>query len=83
MQARLLDCPTDSTSSMISCFRSKPVENFTDTLISLFDWYGNPILFWEPTVEPKAPGVERFLTDQPYNLIKQRKFHRVPLIMRY
>ncbi|KOX76875.1 Esterase FE4 [Melipona quadrifasciata] len=80
-QARLLDCPTDSTSSMISCFRSKPAENFTDTLSSLFDWYGNPILLWKPTVEPKAPGVERFLTDQPYNLIKQRKFHQVPLIM--
>ncbi|XP_043523874.1 esterase E4-like isoform X1 [Frieseomelitta varia] len=80
-QARLLDCPTDPTSSMISCFRSKPAENFTNTLSSLFDWLGNPILLWKPAVEPKAPGVERFLTDQPYKLIKQRKFQQVPLIM--
>ena len=35
-QARLLDCPTDPTSSMISCFLSKPAENFTNTLSSLF-----------------------------------------------
>ena len=35
-QARLLDCPTDPTSSMISCFRSKSAENFTNTFDSLF-----------------------------------------------
>ncbi|KAK1130322.1 hypothetical protein K0M31_018458 [Melipona bicolor] len=80
-QARLLDCPTDSTSSMISCFRSKPAENFTDTLSSLFDWNGFPILLWLPAIEPEVLGIERFLTDQPYNLIKKGKFHQVPLIL--
>lgn len=35
-QAELLGCPTDSTGAMLLCFNSKPVENFTNTLSSLF-----------------------------------------------
>lgn len=35
-QAELLDCPTDTTGSMLLCLYTKPVENFTDTLDSLF-----------------------------------------------
>ncbi|XP_043250756.1 esterase E4-like [Colletes gigas] len=79
--ARLLDCPTDSTGSMLLCLCTKPVENFTDTLESLFDWRGNPILLWKPTIEPQVRGVERFLTAQPYDLIKQGKFKQVPYIL--
>lgn len=45
------------------------------------DWYGNPILLWKPTVEPEVRGVERFLTAHPYDLIKQKKFKQVPLIL--
>lgn len=32
-------------------------------------------------MEPEVRGVERFLTQQPYDLIKQKKFHQVPLIL--
>ncbi|XP_068985006.1 uncharacterized protein [Bombus flavifrons] len=80
-QARLLDCPTDSTSAMVRCFRSKPTENFTDTLRDLYDWRGNPIVLWSPAVEPAVPGVERFLSEQPYDAIKQGRFYQVPLMM--
>lgn len=31
-------------------------------------------------VEPEIPGVERFLTAQPIDLIREGKFHHVPLI---
>ncbi|XP_017883229.1 esterase FE4-like [Ceratina calcarata] len=81
-QAELIGCPTDTTGSMLLCFYSKPVENFTNTLGSLFDWYQTPILLGKPTVEPESSKTERFLTAQPYDLIVQRKFtNDVPLIL--
>ncbi|CAL7939260.1 unnamed protein product [Xylocopa violacea] len=80
-QAELLDCPTDTTGSMLLCMYTKPVENFTNTLSSLFDWHGNPILLWKPAVEPETRDGDRFLTAQPYDLIKQKKFQQVPLIL--
>lgn len=38
------------------------------------------MLTWYPVVEPEIPGVERFLTDQPINLVKSGNFYQVPLI---
>lgn len=35
-QAELLNCPTDTTGSMLVCLNSKPVENFTDTIPKFF-----------------------------------------------
>lgn len=35
-QAELLGCPTDTTGSMMLCLLTKPAENFTNTLNSLF-----------------------------------------------
>lgn len=37
-------------------------------------------MVWEPVVEPEVPGVERFLTDQPVDLIRRGKFNKVPAI---
>ncbi|KYM82670.1 Esterase FE4 [Atta colombica] len=79
-QAELLDCPTDTTGSMLICLNSKPVENFTDTIRNFFEWYGHPIMIWTPVVEPEVHGVERFLPEQPIDLIRKGKFHKVPLI---
>ncbi|XP_011164602.1 esterase FE4 [Solenopsis invicta] len=79
-QAELLDCPTDTTGSMLICLNSKPVENYTDTIVKFFEWYGHPMLIWSPVVEPEVHGVERFLTEQPFDLIRKGKFHKVPLI---
>jgi carboxylesterase type B len=42
--------------------------------------YDNLIIQWLPVVEPEVRGVERFLPAQPIDLIKQGKFHKVPLI---
>ncbi|XP_018342077.1 PREDICTED: esterase FE4-like [Trachymyrmex septentrionalis] len=79
-QAELLDCPTDTTGSMLICLNSKPVENFTDTIRNFFEWYGHPIMIWTPVVEPEVHGMERFLPEQPIDLIRKGKFHKVPLI---
>lgn len=35
-QAEAVDCPTDTTGSMLICLYTKPAENFTSTLNSLF-----------------------------------------------
>lgn len=35
---------------------------------------------WSPVVEPEVRGVERFLPEQPYDLIRKGQFHKVPLI---
>ncbi|XP_077282138.1 esterase E4-like [Temnothorax americanus] len=79
-QAELLDCPTDTTGSMLICLNSKPVENFTDTMPKFFEWYAYPMLIWTPVVEPEVHGIERFLPEQPGELFKKGKFHKVPLI---
>lgn len=44
------------------------------------EWYGHPLLVWSPVIEPEVHGVERFLPEQPVDLIKQGKFQKVPLI---
>ncbi|KAI4501760.1 hypothetical protein M0802_003095 [Mischocyttarus mexicanus] len=80
-QAELLDCPTDSIKSMISCLKSKPVENFTETMSKFFEYYGDPILIWSPVVEPEVDGVERFLPAQPADLIREGKINEAPLII--
>ena len=36
-QAKLLNCSTKTTDSMLICLNSKPVENFTDTISSFFE----------------------------------------------
>lgn len=35
-QATYLNCPTNDNEAMISCLKSKPVENFTDTFNDFF-----------------------------------------------
>ena len=35
-QATLLNCPTNDTGAMLTCLRSKPVQNFTDTMSEFF-----------------------------------------------
>lgn len=37
--------------------------------------------FRSPVVEPEVRGVERFLPGQPADLIRQGKFHQVPLLV--
>lgn len=35
-QATLLNCPTNDTGAILTCLRSKPVQNFTDTMSQFF-----------------------------------------------
>ncbi|KAJ8686630.1 hypothetical protein QAD02_022424 [Eretmocerus hayati] len=79
-QAEILGCPTDTIGNMLVCLNTKTTEEFAEGVAQFFEWYNNPILQWLPVVEPEVRGVERFLPDQPIELIKQGKFHKVPFI---
>ncbi|XP_015176907.1 PREDICTED: esterase E4-like isoform X1 [Polistes dominula] len=80
-QAVLLDCPTDITESMLNCFKSQPIERFNETLSKFFEYGGDPVNIWLPVIEPEVDGVERFLTGQPVDLIREGKINDVPLII--
>ncbi|XP_015127077.1 esterase FE4 [Diachasma alloeum] len=79
-QAEILGCPTDTTGNMLICLNTKTAEEIGNSTRQFFEWHRDPILVWLPVVEPEVPSVERFLPDQPMNLIRQGKFHQVPLI---
>nr|QCC89018.1 carboxylesterase 3 [Meteorus pulchricornis] len=79
-QAEILGCPTDTTGNMLICLNTKTEKEIADTLSQFFEWNKDPILIWLPVVEPEVPGVERFLPAQPIDLIREGKFHQVPLI---
>ncbi|XP_051164874.1 uncharacterized protein LOC127283823 [Leptopilina boulardi] len=79
-QAQILNCPSDNVKEMLGCMKNKTQEEFGNSLSKFFEWYGDPIVIWRPVVEPEIPGVERFLTDQPANLIRKGQFHHVPVI---
>ncbi|XP_032456548.1 uncharacterized protein LOC100116956 [Nasonia vitripennis] len=79
-QAELLGCPTDTVGNMLVCLNTKSAEDFASSVGEFFEWHNNPILQWLPVVEPEVRGVERFLPAQPIDLIRQGKFHKVPLI---
>ena len=57
-----------------------PASYAISEFLSFQEWHGDPIVVWQPVVEPEIPGTERFLTAQPLDLIRKGKFHQVPAI---
>ncbi|KAJ6649255.1 Juvenile hormone esterase [Pseudolycoriella hygida] len=79
-QAKILRCPIDSIDSMMSCLKSRPAQDFGNSLVNMFEYsHGNPILIWYPVIE-KDFGQERFLSENPTKLMRQGKFMRIPVI---
>ncbi|XP_011310876.1 esterase E4-like [Fopius arisanus] len=79
-QAEVLGCPSDTTERILNCLKTKTAEEFGNSLPKLAEWYGDPVLQWRPVIEPEVPGVERFLSAQPSDLIRQGKLCHVPLM---
>ncbi|XP_058796122.1 uncharacterized protein LOC131666989 [Phymastichus coffea] len=79
-QASFVNCPSNNVDAAIECLKKLPHQQISDTLPKFYEWYNDPTLIWSPVVEPVVPGVERFIVDQPLNLIRQGKFEHVPLI---
>ncbi|XP_043269346.1 uncharacterized protein [Venturia canescens] len=79
-QAQFLGCPYDTNAKILECLKTKDAIEMGATLSQFFEWHGDPVLVWAPVIEPEVPGVERFLTGQPSDLIKRGEFSHVPLI---
>ncbi|XP_058796124.1 uncharacterized protein LOC131666991 [Phymastichus coffea] len=79
-QAEILECPTEDMDKMFDCLRSKPAEDYGNSMANLQEWHMDPVLIWYPVVEPDIPGVEKFLTDQPIDLLKSGDYEQVPLV---
>ncbi|XP_033207581.1 esterase E4-like [Belonocnema kinseyi] len=79
-QADVLNCPSDTVENIVSCLRTKSATDIANTFNAFDEWYGDPVLRWTPIVEPEVPGVERFLTAEPIDLIRQGKVAHVPFI---
>ncbi|XP_044018738.1 esterase FE4-like [Aphidius gifuensis] len=80
-QAQILNCPSNSSVEILNCLSTKNATTIANSLSEFFEWHGQPILLWTPVIEPELPGVERFLTGQPADLIRAGKFHQVPVIV--
>ncbi|KAJ8686631.1 hypothetical protein QAD02_022425 [Eretmocerus hayati] len=79
-QASFVDCPNDNLDAAFECLKTIPHQRLGDTRAKFAEWYEDPWVVWSPVVEPVIPGVERFLTDQPIDLIRRKEFHHVPVI---
>ncbi|XP_015127076.1 esterase E4 [Diachasma alloeum] len=79
-QAEILGCPSDTTERILACLKTKTAEEFGNSLPQFAEWQGDPVLQWRPVIEPEVPGVERFLSDQPVDLIRQGKLYHVPVM---
>ncbi|XP_059056062.1 carboxylic ester hydrolase-like [Achroia grisella] len=79
-QARILNCPTNSSEAIIECLKTKSGKEIGESLNSFYDFGYDPLLIWSPIVEPDF-GQERFLTMEPMEAIRTGKMHAVPFIV--
>uniref|UniRef100_A0A1A9WY11 Carboxylic ester hydrolase n=1 Tax=Glossina brevipalpis TaxID=37001 RepID=A0A1A9WY11_9MUSC len=68
-QARLLDCPEKPIKNMIKCLKTKSTMDYVGTIRDMFEFEWNPVINWAPVIEPDF-GQERFLTTDPYEVMK-------------
>lgn len=78
-QARILNCPDDTTENIVKCLKTKSAEELGNSLPRFFEFGSNSILQWSPVIEEDY-GQERFLPDHPINLINKGKFMDIPLM---
>ncbi|KAF2888198.1 hypothetical protein ILUMI_17975, partial [Ignelater luminosus] len=78
-QARILNCPDDTSANIINCLRTKPAEELGNSLPEFSEFGFDPILIWTPVIEPDF-GQERFLTENPIELAMKGRFVKIPVI---
>ncbi|KAF2903951.1 hypothetical protein ILUMI_02213 [Ignelater luminosus] len=78
-QARLLNCPDDTSANIINCLKTKPAEDLGNSLSGFKEFRKDPILVWLPVIESDF-GQERFLTDNPIKLLQKGDFAQVPVM---
>ncbi|XP_075162506.1 carboxylic ester hydrolase-like [Haematobia irritans] len=78
-QAKLLKCPIRPIRDMIECLKTKPMMDFVDSTMGMFEFEMNPGLNWMPVVELQGCQ-EKFLIEDPYKSLLKGNIHRVPVI---
>jgi carboxylesterase type B len=79
-QAKLLKCPRKDPKKMVECLKNKKVKEIVDTTTDFYEYDVNPWYIWYPVIEPDF-GQERFLTGDPYTLIKSGNYSKVPTVI--
>ncbi|KAF2886687.1 hypothetical protein ILUMI_19486 [Ignelater luminosus] len=78
-QARLLNCPDDTSANIINCLKTKSAEEIGNSLPGFAEFRFDPILIWVPVVEPDF-GQERFLTKSAVESVLKGDFVKVPVM---
>ncbi|KAL0860271.1 hypothetical protein ABMA27_009691 [Loxostege sticticalis] len=76
-QAELLGCPTNNSSTIVGCLKTKSWQEMGGSLLGFFEFGFDPVSIWRPVVEEDF-GQERFLPLQPVDAIRERHLHAVP-----
>ncbi|XP_041971727.1 juvenile hormone esterase-like isoform X2 [Aricia agestis] len=80
-QAELLNCPTNNSRVIYDCLKTKPWQDFANSLPGFFEFGRfDPVGLWNAVVE-KDFGQERFLPIDPMDAIREGKMHAVPWIV--
>ncbi|KAJ8708871.1 hypothetical protein PYW08_010253 [Mythimna loreyi] len=79
-QARLLQCPTNSSQAIIDCLKTKTAKELGDSLDKMFDFGYDPVLLWVP-IQEQPFGQEMFLPRQPLEAICSGDLQQVPYII--
>ncbi|XP_069672256.1 juvenile hormone esterase-like [Periplaneta americana] len=81
-QAKVMECPTEPTSSLVQCLRTIDAKKLMGSLTKLFIWWLLPGPGFAPVVEKTtARNPEPFLTEDPLVLMREGRFQRVPWLM--
>jgi len=79
---KLLNCPTESSSELVKCLRTKDAHDIAFTHSLFLDFYSDPIAAFGPSIETGNPDVtSRFLSDTPRNIIEKGVVNEVPWII--
>jgi len=79
MVASELNCPTDTSATIRDCLIGKTDDELFAAYYKIIQTSGLPRLFFVPVVEGGSTS-EPFLPDTPTNLMKSKRYNRVPVI---
>lgn len=78
-QAKILNCPDDTSANIVKCLKTKTAKELGDSLSQFAEFGVEPVLLWTPVIE-KDFGQPRFLTGHPITLIQNGEFQKIPFI---
>ncbi|PSN36443.1 Venom carboxylesterase-6 [Blattella germanica] len=81
-QARIVGCPEEPSSALISCLRNLDADVLTQSIYKLFLFWVVPSPDYTPVVEHKSErNPEPFITEDPIKLVANGEFTRVPWLI--